>query len=131
MIKKIEYINSPEELFLLIKTNSKETFEYLYQKYSAILYGIAMKELDSRDDAEETVSMTFRKLWKCTGFENRDLSLNILIIQNHLKTIQEFLISKNASHNLQTNNFPNFKFERRADNDVQISPLQAIVLPAM
>ncbi|MNT73367.1 RNA polymerase sigma factor [compost metagenome] len=130
MIKKIENINSPEELFLLIKTNSKETFEYLYQKYSAILYGLAMKELDSRDDAEETVSLTFKKIWKCRDFENRNLSLGALIIQNHLKTLQEFLISKNASYNLKTNNFPNFKFERKG-NDIQISPLQAIILPAM
>ncbi|WDF45555.1 sigma factor [Chryseobacterium sp. KACC 21268] len=109
---------SDTELYLLIKERSKSGFEYMYSRYSCILYGLAVKAVKSKEYAEEIVEQTFTKIWKSIDlFINQNASMNVWIIQKLIMTIQEYLTSKSITYTLKTNHFPAFSFEL-AEEDI-------------
>lgn len=111
-------ILSDTELYLLIKEKSKSGFEYMYSRYSCILFGLAMKSVKSTEYAEEIVEQTFSRVWKSIDlFINQKSSMNAWIIQNLILVIQEYLTAKQIGYTLKTNTFPAFSFELTEDND--------------
>lgn len=58
---KIKY--TEEELVGLLKSRSKEAFEYLYDNYSSALFGIASKIVNSEEIAEDILQDAFVKIW--------------------------------------------------------------------
>ena len=61
-----------EELIYLLQGKDKSAFEYLYDNYSAALFGIIFKMLENRELAEDVLQEAFVKIWK--NFSNYDSS---------------------------------------------------------
>lgn len=52
------------ELVSLLKTKSKEGFDYLYKHYSAALYGVICKVVVDEQTAQDVLQESFLKIWK-------------------------------------------------------------------
>ncbi|WP_031525942.1 RNA polymerase sigma factor [Dyadobacter crusticola] len=65
MGKKALY--AEQELVVLLKDNNPSGFDYLYENYSAPLYGIVLKIVKSEDNAADVLQDTFLKIWKNIG----------------------------------------------------------------
>ncbi|MEP6583952.1 MAG: sigma-70 family RNA polymerase sigma factor [Ginsengibacter sp.] len=61
---------SEEELVYLLKGGDKFAFEYLYDNYSAALFGIIYKMLEQKELAEDVLQEAFVKIWN--NFSNYD-----------------------------------------------------------
>ena len=61
---------SEEELIYLLKERDQSAFSYLYDNYSAVLYGIIFKMLDNKELAEDVLQEAFVKIWN--NFSNYD-----------------------------------------------------------
>lgn len=59
---------SEEELVLLLKSKSKEGMEYLYDNYSAALYGVIYRIVSKKEVAEDILQKTFIKVWSKIEF---------------------------------------------------------------
>ena len=55
---------SEEELVKLLKRGDTKAFASLYDNYSAGLFGIILKIVDSEETAEDVLQETFVKIWK-------------------------------------------------------------------
>ena len=63
---------SEEELVYLLKGRDQSAFSYLYDNYSAALYGVIYKMLENRELAEDVLQESFLKIWN--NFSNYDSS---------------------------------------------------------
>ncbi|HWH62201.1 MAG TPA: sigma-70 family RNA polymerase sigma factor [Ginsengibacter sp.] len=61
---------SEEELVYLLKGRDQSAFSYLYDNYSAALYGVIYKMLENRELAEDVLQESFLKIWN--NFSNYD-----------------------------------------------------------
>jgi RNA polymerase sigma factor (sigma-70 family) len=61
---------SQQELILLLRSNSREGFEYLYDNYSSALYGIILKIVKDEERAADVLQDAFLKIWKNMGSYN-------------------------------------------------------------
>jgi len=57
---------SDEQLIRLIASRDGTALEYLYERYSASVMGLAMKMLANRAEADEVVQETFWRVWSKT-----------------------------------------------------------------
>ena len=62
MTAKFTY--TEQQLISLLKSNDRTAFEYLYDHYSAALYGIIVKIVKDEDRACDVMQDTFLKIWK-------------------------------------------------------------------
>ena len=63
---------SDEQLLNLIASRDGKALEYLYERYSASVMGLAMKMLGNRAEAEEVVQETFWRIWSKTSSYRAD-----------------------------------------------------------
>jgi RNA polymerase sigma-70 factor, ECF subfamily len=63
---------SEEELIALLKSNDQSAFGYLYDNYSAALYGIIYRIIDNNQLAEDILQEAFVKIWN--NFSSYDSS---------------------------------------------------------
>lgn len=63
---------SEEELIYLLKNRDQFAFSYLYDNYSAVLFGIIYKMLENREVSEDVLQEAFIKIWN--NFTNYDPS---------------------------------------------------------
>lgn len=61
---------SEEELIHLLKNRDQSAFAYLYDNYSAALFGVIFKMLEDRELAEDVLQEAFIKIWN--NFANYD-----------------------------------------------------------
>lgn len=61
---------SEEELVYLLKSRDQPAFSYLYDNYSAVLYGVIYKMLENRELSEDVLQEAFIKIWN--NFSNYD-----------------------------------------------------------
>ncbi len=61
---------SEEELIYLLKNRDQPAFAYLYDNYSAALFGVIFKMLEDRELAEDVLQEAFIKIWN--NFANYD-----------------------------------------------------------
>lgn len=54
---------SEEELVLLLKQQSRDAFTYLYNNYSAVLYGVIRKVVYDEQTAQDVLQEVFVKIW--------------------------------------------------------------------
>ncbi len=54
---------SEEELIVLLQNKDAQAFNYLYDNYSAALYGIIFRMVDDKELAEDILQETFVKIW--------------------------------------------------------------------
>ncbi|TDE18522.1 RNA polymerase sigma factor [Dyadobacter psychrotolerans] len=53
-----------QELVSQLKSNNREAFEYLYDRYSSALYGIILKIIKDEEKAADVMQDVFLKIWK-------------------------------------------------------------------
>lgn len=112
MKKNSTKIESEADLFLLIRENNRDGLDYLYEHYSSILYGLALRAVGSQEYTEKIVQVTFVKAWhSIEKYKLQKGSFKGWLIQLLISSIREFLDSKNITYVLKTNQFPNFNFE--------------------
>lgn len=61
---------SEEELIYLLRNRDQTAFSYLYDNYSAVLYGVIYKMLENRELSEDVLQEAFIKIWN--NFSNYD-----------------------------------------------------------
>ncbi len=61
---------SEDELIHLLKNRDQAAFAYLYDNYSAALFGVIFKMLEDRELAEDVLQEAFIKIWN--NFSNYD-----------------------------------------------------------
>ena len=61
---------SEDELVSLLQSKDAQAFNYLYDNYSAALYGIIYKMVEEKELAEDILQEAFVKIWN--GFTNYD-----------------------------------------------------------
>nr|WP_310590078.1 sigma-70 family RNA polymerase sigma factor [Dyadobacter sp. CECT 9275] len=49
---------------MLLKSNNRDAFEYLYDRYSPALFGIVIKIVKDEEKAADTMQDAFLKIWK-------------------------------------------------------------------
>ena len=54
---------SEEELILLLKQQSREAFNYLYDNYSAVLFGVINKVVNDEQTSQDVLQDVFVKVW--------------------------------------------------------------------
>lgn len=54
---------SEEELVLLLKQQNRDAFTYLYNNYSAVLYGVVRKVVYDEQTAQDVLQEVFVKIW--------------------------------------------------------------------
>ncbi len=54
---------SEEELVSLLQQRSNEAFNYLYENYSAVIYGHIIRIITDEDTAQDVMQETFVKIW--------------------------------------------------------------------
>ncbi len=52
------------ELVVLLQQHDRKGFEYLYERYSAALYGVVLRIVRSEESAEDVIQEAFVKVWK-------------------------------------------------------------------
>ena len=60
-------IYSEEELVLLLKQQSESAFNYLYQNYANVLYGVVRKVIFDEHTAQDVLQDVFVKIWNNIG----------------------------------------------------------------
>ncbi|MCU0353076.1 MAG: sigma-70 family RNA polymerase sigma factor [Cytophagales bacterium] len=53
-----------DQLVALLKQHDRKGFEYLYDRYSAALYGVVLRIVRTEEVAEDVVQEAFVKIWK-------------------------------------------------------------------
>lgn len=56
-----------EQLVALLRSGSRDGFNYLYKNYSAVLYGIILKIVHSEETAQDVLQEAFVKIWHNIG----------------------------------------------------------------
>jgi RNA polymerase sigma-70 factor (ECF subfamily) len=58
---------SEEQLVALLRSGSRDGFNYLYKNYSAVLYGTILKIVHDEDTAQDVMQEAFVKIWHNIG----------------------------------------------------------------
>ncbi|MCE7065645.1 RNA polymerase sigma factor [Dyadobacter sp. CY326] len=61
-----------QQLVALLKSNDRAAFEYLYDNYSAALFGIIVKIVKDEERACDVMQDTFLKIWKSISSYNSE-----------------------------------------------------------
>jgi len=100
----------------LLKKKDKEVFSYLYDNYSAVLYGIVLKVVIKQDEANDILQEVFVKIWR--NIESYNASKGRLytwMLNIARNTAIDFLRSKqfqNASKNQNIEDTVNYINQR-------------------
>lgn len=108
----ITKIYSHQELCLFIQENFEKGFDCLYHQYGSILYGLALKCVQSEEYAKEITQETFVNIWTSIhGFNHQHLTLNCWLMSIILATAKKYCDSKNIKYTFLPGNFQTFGFE--------------------
>ncbi len=65
MQQAIKY--SEEELVVLLKQQSRDAFNYLYENYSAVIFGVIKRVIADEQTAQDVMQEVFVKIWNNIG----------------------------------------------------------------
>jgi RNA polymerase sigma factor (sigma-70 family) len=82
---------SEEELVSLLQNHDEEAFSYLYDNYSAALFGIIYRKVEDKELAEDILQEVFVKIWN--NFTNYD-SMKGRLFTWMLSITRNFIIDK-------------------------------------
>src|SRR2546423_6187483 len=63
---------SDGELIERIADGDRKAFEWLYQRYSRLVFGLALRRLGDRGHAEDAVQETFTSIWRSASSYRRE-----------------------------------------------------------
>lgn len=100
MTSKIKY--TEEQLVNLIKSQSEEAFNQLYDNYSPTLYGIVLKIVDSEEAAQDVLQDSFIKIWKnISGYDRSKGTLFTWMLNIARNSAIDFNRSKHVKYKIR------------------------------
>ncbi len=103
---------SPEELLSLLLNKDEQGFNYLYDNYSAALYGIIIRILGNEDEAAEALQDIFLKIWNSVQSYRSDRgSLYTWMLNIARNTALDVLKSKRYRNAQQNQTLPEIVHE--------------------
>ncbi|MFY1045983.1 RNA polymerase sigma factor [Chryseobacterium sp. GP-SGM7] len=108
--EQIKY--SDQDLFLFVKTERIEYFDYIYENYSPILYGFLLNSALSEKNSSDILQQTFVKLWTLKTEEISPGS-NFLcyLIKILMDTIKDYLQTNNRKFTINLKNSSSISIE--------------------
>lgn len=98
-----------EELIALLKDRNVNGFNYLYDNYSAALYGVTLRIVIFKDDADEVLQDVFVKIWNSSAqYDATKGTLYTWMLNIARNTAIDKLKSKNFQNNLKNQSIPDF-----------------------
>ena len=84
-----------QEAIVLLKSDSHESFEYLYKVYGGQVYNFSKLYINSSEDIKEVVQEVFVKLWEARSFLREDENFRGFL----------FIVTRNLIFNRQKKTF--------------------------
>ncbi|KQT17121.1 RNA polymerase subunit sigma-70 [Chryseobacterium sp. Leaf404] len=101
----------------MVRRHDENGFHYLYENYSAALYGVILKIVHSREAAEEIIQDTFVKVWNSIAqYDKGKGRLYTWMINIARNTALDYLKSKSFQNELKNQSLPEFVY-----NDTKLS----------
>lgn len=98
-----------EELIDLLKDRNVNGFNYLYDNYSGALYGVILRVVVFKDDADEVLQDVFVKIWNSSAqYDASKGTLYTWMLNIARNTAIDKLKSKNFQNNLKNQSIPDF-----------------------
>ena len=98
-----------DELVALLKNKDESGFNYLYDNYSAALYGVVLRIVIFTDDADEVLQDVFVKIWNSSAqYDSAKGTLYTWMLNIARNTAIDKLKSKNFQNNLKNQSIPDF-----------------------
>lgn len=120
---------SDPELYSLLVKKDREGFDYLYDKYCSLLYGLTLQSSCLKEYSDEIIELTFINIYNSIHlFQSQEIRLNIWIISVLIQTTKSYLDSKNISYTFIKGNFPLFSFKLPEEKTV---PVHHYLVPAL
>ncbi|MCY0977679.1 hypothetical protein PGH12_17870 [Chryseobacterium wangxinyae] len=95
MNQETKHIESESDLLIMMKNNDVAAFDYLYDQYSSLLFGMALQSGASSNDAETILQTTFQYIWYSIQlYHYQCVPFKIWVIRIHLNSMKEFSESK-------------------------------------
>jgi len=113
---------SEEDLVARLGTKSKDALEYIYDHYSASLYGIILKIVVREEIAQEVLQDTFIKVWdKANSYDSQKGRLFTWMLNIARNLAIDRIRSKEFSQNAKTNSsFQNVSIADENQGDTRI-----------
>ncbi|MES2618190.1 MAG: sigma-70 family RNA polymerase sigma factor [Bacteroidota bacterium] len=103
MTKKIEI--TEEQLVFALKSKSTVAFEILYDRYSALIYGVILKIVNNVEFAEDATQEVFVKIYKnIENFDFQKARLSTWLISIARNTALDVIKSKNYQQSSKNQN---------------------------
>lgn len=103
---------SEDELIALLQHKDEKAFNYLYDNYSAAIYGLILRILVSKEYAEEVIQDAFLKIWKNIGqYDATKGRLYTWMINIARNTAIDYLKSKAYQNEQKNQSLSNFVHE--------------------
>lgn len=121
-----------EDLAILesLRQGEEAALAELYDRYSPVLYGIAMRILRSISDAEDTLHDVFLQLWnKPDSYQRFGVSIgNWLIINSRSRAVTKMLSKgvRHQPHQIDLNNITFFSGSNLSQNESQLKVVAAL-----
>ncbi len=97
------------EIVLLLKNREEKGFNYLYENYSAALYGTIIKVVLFEDEANEVLQDVFIKIWNSIdSFDETKGALYTWMLNIARNSAIDRIRSKNFKNNLKNQSIPDF-----------------------
>lgn len=98
-----------DELVALLKSKNESGFNYLYDNYSSALYGVILRIVIFKDDADEVLQDVFVKIWNSSAqYDASKGTLYTWMLNISRNTAIDKLKSKNFQNNLKNQSIPDF-----------------------
>ena len=102
-------ILTQDDLIALLKGRNESGFNYLYDNYSAALYGVILRIVIFKDDADEVLQDVFVKIWNSTTqYDASKGTLYTWMLNIARNTAIDKLKSKTFQNNLKNQSIPDF-----------------------
>lgn len=109
----------------MVSRRDENGFHYLYENYSAALYGVILKIVHSKEAAEEIIQDTFVKVWNSIAqYDKGKGRLYTWMINIARNTALDYLKSKSFQKELKNQSLPDFVYN---DTNLSISDNQDFI----
>jgi RNA polymerase sigma factor (sigma-70 family) len=106
-----------EELLELLKSRSREGFNYLYDNYSGAVYSVILTIISDRDHAADVLQEVFVKIWKqIDSYDSQKGKLYTWMVQIARNSAIDVVRSKKFQVNQQNQELPDSVYEAGAND---------------
>ncbi|MDP2454675.1 MULTISPECIES: RNA polymerase sigma factor [unclassified Kaistella] len=100
---------SPDQLLSLLMNRDEKGFNYLYRNYSGALYGVIIRIVRYKEEANEVLQDVFVKIWNSIkSFDDKKASLYTWMLNIARNSAIDRLKSKSFQNDLQNQSIPDF-----------------------